>query len=78
MTYRDDGRVVDVEHMLNGHSWDLGNEDPSEGICYCRVDANHIKLRVEIVFLLYFDPKALHPISKVPCIIYAKCHVHIC
>lgn len=78
MNYRNDGRVVDVEHVLNGHSWNLCNEDPSEGIGYCGVNANHIKLHVQIIFLLYFDSKTLHPISKVPCIAYAECHVHIC
>ncbi len=52
MTYRDDGRVVDVEHMLNGHSWNLCNENPSEGIGYRGVNAHHIKLHVQIIFLL--------------------------
>lgn len=78
--HRDDGCIVDVEDMLNGHSWDLCNKDPSKCICYSWVYANHIKLHVKVefaVFELHFDTKVLDPFLEVPCIADAQRHEHV-
>lgn len=64
--HRNDRSVVDKEHMLNGHSGDLSNEDASESIGYGRVYAHQVKLHIELIFLLYVDAELVHPITKAP------------
>ena len=75
--HRNDRSVVDEEHMLNGHCGDLSNEDASESIGYGRVNANQVKLHIELVFLLYIDAELVHPITKVPCVVDVQQFVNI-
>ncbi len=76
--YRDDGGIVDIKHMLNGHTGNLCNQDTPEGVSYGRVDANHVEFHIQVVLLLHFHPKLIYPFLEVPSIADTQCHVHVC
>ena len=65
----DDGCVVDIEDMLNGHCGNLCNEDASERIGYGRVNANHVKIHIKVVLSLYFNTEVINPITEIPSIV---------
>lgn len=75
--HRNYGSVVDIKHMLDGHCRDLCNEDASESIGYGRVNAHHVKLQIELVFLLHFDAKLVHPVTKVPRVVDVQQLVYV-
>lgn len=63
--------------MLNGHSGNLSNENASESIGYGRVNAHHVKLHIELVFLLYINAELIHPFTKVPRVVDVQLFVYI-
>ena len=75
--HRDDRSVVDKEHVFNGHCRDLSDQDTSESIGYGRVNAHHVKLHIELVFLLNYNTELVHPITKIPRVVDVQCFVYV-